>query len=163
MSFVIAAKTKILELLPLIFGLFLMLLVAVAAFMLFSNVRQDDATGRASTFGELFLTIAFVFLLCDYVIFHMNKRQEPEKKVYYPNIRLLCAGLLTGVGTAILYLFCRASMYFIAPASGASSGNTVAVQANTLTGWRIDLIIFITLALLLALTLWAIVRVGHSE
>lgn len=157
------SKTKILEALPILFGLFLTFLAAVTTLMLFSNIRQDDATGRASIFGELFLTIAFVFLLSDYIIFHMNKRQEPEKKVYYPNIKLLCVGLLTGVGTAVLYLFCRVSMYFITPANTAPPSSITLAQGNTLTGWRIDLIIFMTLALLLALTLWAIVRVGHDE
>lgn len=156
-------KTKTLEALPILFGLFLVLLTSATAVMLFSNIRQDDATGRASSFGELLLTIGFTFLLCDYIIFHMNKRHEPEKKLYYPNIKLICVGLLTGIAVPILYLFCRVSLYFISASGSAQLQAIAAAQGNAATSWRIDLIIFITLGILLALTLWAIVRVGHEE
>lgn len=159
MTSILSTKERLLELLPIGFGLFLLLLVVIVGGLLFSNISHDSATGRASIFGELLIAIAFLFLLCDYLIFHMNKRQQPEKKVYYPNIKLLCVGLLTGLGTAVVYLFCRVSMFFTASGAGAGQQPPPALAGR----WSVEVVIFVTLAVLLGLTLWAVVRISQEE
>lgn len=166
-------KEGLLNWLPIIFGAALAVMMGLAGC---SWVVTAASAGAPSPmlFTGVMLTVTFAFLLIDYAIFHMNRRQDIQRKVYSPNLKIWGLGLLAGVGSAILYLFGKASLACLggdaaaAPPKGAPGEPFYVftlINAAPDKGFvlREELLVFIVLAFLLLLVMWAIVRVVQAE
>lgn len=158
--------------LAVIWSLFLVILIVLSAVMVWVS---SEVTHLPRILAGVFLGTTLIFALADFVFFYINRRFGTQKSLYHPNLKVWVVGILTGIGSALLYILSTSALKLMAHSSsdaglGVSDRQTSFIFLAVFNGIpegknfiQDELVLFLTSALLLALIIWSVVKISAQD